>query len=68
MTLLAIHSNFVNWILELEMSIVGFHICWEEMDNGEQHLFAIAELVQDSEVDIDVKFFDKIRLGGNPDA
>ena len=67
MTLLALHSRFVEWILGLELPITAFHIVWEQMEDGDQHMFVSAELLQDSEVSIDVKFFDKLRLGGNPD-
>lgn len=69
MTLIAIHSNFVNWILSLELPIVGFHIFWEDIEvDGDKHMFVSAELHKDSDVDIDVKFFDELRLGGNPDG
>jgi hypothetical protein len=65
MTLLALHSRFIEWILGLELPITAFHITWEQMEDDDQHMFVSAELVKDASVNIDVKFFDEIRLGGN---
>ena len=65
LTLLALHSRFVEWILGLELPITAFHITWEQMEDGDQHMFVSAELVEDASVNIDVKFFDEMRLGGN---
>lgn len=68
LTLLAIHSRFVHWVVNLELPIVNFSIAWESMDSGDPHLFATAELVEDSPVRIDEQFFDELRLGGNTDV
>jgi len=67
MTLLAIHTRFVEWLVGLEIPIVGFSLNWEEVQNGDPHLFATAELVQDSSVEIDEQFFDKMHLGSDGD-
>jgi hypothetical protein len=67
LTLLAIHTRFVEWLVGLEIPIVGFSILWEEGQDGTSHLFANAELVQDSSVEIDEQFFDKMHLGSDGD-
>ena len=67
LTLIALHSRFVNWVLGLGLPIVSFHIMWEQMEEGDPHMFVSAELLEKSEVNIDVKFFDELRLGGRED-
>ena len=66
-TLLTIHSRFVDWLLSMEIPIVGFHIFWDDAEDGEKHLFASAELMKDAESSIDVKFLDELHLGGSED-
>ena len=63
-TLLTIHSRFVDWLLGLELPIVGFHLCWQEVEGGDSHLFVCAELLEGADVSIDVEFLDEIHLGG----
>ena len=63
-TLLTIHSRFVDWLLGLKIPIVGFHLFWQEVENGDSHLFVSAELREDADVSIDVEFLDEIHLGG----
>jgi len=67
LTLIAIHTRFVEWLVGLEIPIVGFSILWEEGHDGTSHLFANAELVHDSSVEIDEQFFDKMHLGSDFD-
>tara|TARA_R110000824_G_scaffold87676_7_gene216061 strand:+ start:18 stop:380 length:363 start_codon:yes stop_codon:yes gene_type:complete len=67
MTLLTVHSRFVDWLLGLELPIVGFHIFWAEAEGGDNHMFVSAELLQGAEFSIDVKFLDELHLGGNID-
>ena len=68
MTLIAIHSRFIEWLVGLELPIIGFSIQWEMVREGEQHMFVMAELNQDSPVQIDEQFFDEIHLGSDGDA
>ena len=67
LTLLAIHARFIEWLVSLEMPIVGFALGWEEVQDGTMHMFATAELVDDSSVGIDEQFFDKLHLGSSGD-
>tara|TARA_R100000963_G_C4541520_1_gene38439 strand:+ start:142 stop:405 length:264 start_codon:yes stop_codon:yes gene_type:complete len=68
LTLLAIHSRFCKWIVELDLSITHFAIFWETSEDGNPHLFATAQLSFDSPVEIDSKFLDEMHLGGTEDA
>ena len=67
-TLLTLHSRFCKWLVELEMKITHFAIFWEQTEDGEPHLFAVAEISFDSPVEIDSKFLDEMHLGGNEDG
>jgi hypothetical protein len=63
-TLLTIHSRFVEWLLSLQLPIVDFRIFWQDIDDTDPHMFVTAELLQDGEFSIDVKFLDELHLGG----
>ena len=67
-TLLTIHSRFVKWLLGLGLPIVGFHIFWQQMEDGNSHMFATAEMLEGSDVSIDVQFLDELHLGGSEDV
>ena len=67
LTLLAIHARFVEWLVGLDIPIVGFSLLWEEVQDGTMHLFATSELMHDSSVEIDEQFFDKMHLGSDCD-
>ena len=66
-TLLTIHSKFCKWLVGLGLNIVSFSLYWQENEDNVPHLFVTAELMLDSPVEIDSKFLDEMRLGGNED-
>ena len=68
LTLLAIHSRFCKWVVELEMKITHFAIFWETGEDGHPHLYATVDLSFESVMEIDPKFLDEMRLGGKEDA
>ena len=68
LTLITIHSRFVEWLVGLGLPIISFSIHWEIVQEGEQHMFVTAELHQDSPVQIDGEFFDEIHLGSDGDV
>jgi hypothetical protein len=68
LTLIAIHSRFIEWLVGLGLPIISFSIHWETVEENEQHMFVTAELHQESPVQIDEQFFDEIHLGSDSDA
>tara|TARA_R100000655_G_scaffold31586_1_gene63204 strand:+ start:117 stop:386 length:270 start_codon:yes stop_codon:yes gene_type:complete len=64
LTLLTLHSRFVDWLVTLDLPIVNFSIGWHNMENDVPHMIITADLLKDSEVKIDEEFFDELHLGG----
>ena len=65
LTLLTLHSRFVDWMLSLDTAIVNFSVGWKVLDDGEPpHMIITADLVKDCPVQIDKEFFDELHLGG----
>ena len=64
LTLLTLHSRFVDWLMTLDLPIVNFSIGWHNMENDVPHMIITADLLKDSEVKIDEEFFDELHLGG----
>ena len=65
LTLLTLHSRFVDWLVTLDLPIVNFSIGWHNMENDVPHMIITADLLKDSEVKIDEEFFDELHLGGS---
>jgi hypothetical protein len=65
LTLITIHSRFVEWLVGLGLPIISFSIHWETVEENEQHMFVTAELHLGSPVQIDEQFFDAIHLGSD---
>tara|TARA_R100000664_G_scaffold23588_1_gene33187 strand:+ start:639 stop:908 length:270 start_codon:yes stop_codon:yes gene_type:complete len=64
LTLLTLHSRFVDWLMTLDLPIVNFSIGWHTMEDNQPHMIITADLLKDSEVKIDEEFFDELHLGG----
>ena len=65
LTLLTLHSRFVDWLVTLDLPIVNFSIGWHNMEDNQPHMIITADLLKDSEVKIDEEFFDELHLGGS---
>ena len=64
LTLLTIHSRFVDWMLSLDTAIVNFSVGWKVLGDGEPHMIITAELVKVCPFKIYKEFFDELHLGG----